>query len=388
MKGNITRRGKKSWRLKFDVGIDASGKRQIRYITVQGKRPDAERELTRLLHTHNEGTFVEPSKIKVDEYVRDWLDNADLSAKTIERYRQLAEQQIMPHLGNTTLQKLRPLHVSEWHGKLLTSGGKDGKPLSARTVGHAHRVLHRALARASAVEIVSRNVAAVIKPPKVEACEVEILAPGQITDVLQKLERNKLANRPHQSLPLILVALATGMRRGELLGLQWGDIDLDGASLKVERSVEETKAGLRLKTPKTKNGRRTISLPASAVDALKAHRASQREDRLALRLGRETATTPVFGTPDGHLYSPDNLSRDWRRLVRSHGLPQVMFHALRHTHASALIASGLDVVTISRRLGHSSPNVTLTVYAHLFQKTDTTAASAIEATLRVRTSDP
>jgi integrase len=227
-----------------------------------------------------------------------------------------------------------------------------------------------------------------IKPPRVEVSEVEILAPAQITDVLQKLERNNLANQPHQSLPLVMVALATGMRRGELLGLQWGDIDMDGASLRVERSVEETKAGLRLKTPKTKNGRRTISLPGSAVEVLKAHRAAQREDRLALRLGREAPTTTVFGTPDGQLYSPDNLSRDWRRLVKSHALPPVMFHALRHTHASALIASGLDVVTISRRLGHSSPNVTLTVYAHLFEKTDLTAASAIEATLRIRASDP
>jgi integrase len=108
---------------------------------------------------------------------------------------------------------------------------------------------------------------------------------------------------------------------------------------------------------------------------------------LTLGLGRETAETPVFGIPEGDLYSPDNLSRDWRRLMKSHSLPQVMFHALRHTHASALIASGADIVTVSRRLGHGSPNVTLTIYAHLFQKTDLTAASAIEATLRFRPQD-
>jgi integrase len=238
------------------------------------------------------------------------------------------------------------------------------------------------------VEIISRNVASIIKPPKVETEEVQALTPLEIADLLGKLERNNLSNRSHPMLPLVTVALATGMRRGEILGLQWGDVDLDGALLRVERSVEETKAGLRLKTPKTRNGRRAISLPASAVDALKAHRATQREDRLTLGLGREAADTPVFGTPEGKLSSPDNLSRDWRRLISSHLLPSVMFHSLRHTHASALIASGLDVVTVSRRLGHGSPNVTLTVYAHLFQKTDLTAASAIENTLRARTSDP
>jgi integrase len=189
-------------------------------------------------------------------------------------------------------------------------------------------------------------------------------------------------------LPLVTLALATGMRRGELSDLQWGDIDFHGIRLKVERNLEETKAGLRLKTPKTKNGRRTISLPTSAIEALRGHRAALREDRLTLGLDRETASTPVFGTPEGKLCSPDNLSRDWRRLVKSHTLPSVMFHALRHTHASTLIASGPDVVTVSRRLGHGSPNVTLTVYAHLFQKTDLTAASAIETTLRARASDP
>jgi integrase len=388
MKGTITRRGKTSWRLKFDVGNDKQGKRRIRYQTVRGKRTDAERELARLLHSFNEGTSVEPSKITVAAYIRGWLDSETLAPKTLERYRQLAEQQIIPHLGISTLQKLRPAQIQDWHGALLSKGGKNDKPLSARTVGHAHRVLHRALSRACALEIVSRNVAAAVRPPKVECVEVEILSASQLAEVLARLERNNFRNEPHPMLPLVTLALGTGMRRGELLALQWSNVDLETAMLKVEHSLEETKAGLRLKSPKTKHGRRAISLPASAVEALRGHRAAQRTDRLALGLGRETPGTPVFGTAGGAFSSPDNLSRDWRRLVKSHVLPQVKFHALRHSHASALIAAGLDVVTVSRRLGHSSPTVTLTTYAHLFQKTDLTAASVIEATLRVRTSDP
>jgi integrase len=385
MKGTITRRGKSSWRIKFDVGNDAAGNRKIRYQTVRGRRSAAERELARLVHSFNEGTSVEPSKLTVAEYVRGWLDVADVAPKTLERYCQLAEQQVLPHLGGTLLQKLRPVQIQEWHRTLLTKGGKDGKPLSARTVGHAHRILHHALARACSVEIVARNVAAVVKPPKVESEEVQILSREEIGDVLGKLQRNNFRNEPHPLLPLVTLALSTGMRRGELLGLQWGDIDLDSGSLKVERSLEETKAGLRLKKPKTQHGRRTISLPTSATEAMRAHRSHQREIRVALGLGRETAQTPLFGSPEGALLSPDNLSRDWRRLVKSHALPRVMFHALRHSHASALIAGGVDVVTVSRRLGHGSPTVTLTIYAHLFEKTDLTAASAIEATLRTRT---
>jgi len=381
VKGTITRRGKSSWRLKFDVGLDAGGKRKIRYLTVRGKRQDAERELAKQLNAFNDGTDVEPAKITVAEYLRQWLATADLAPKTLERYRQLSEQQIIPHLGATTLQKLRPGQVQEWHGNLLRQGGSKGRALSPRTVGHAHRVLHRALARAATAEIVSRNVASAIKPPKVESAEVQILSGDEIGTVLKKV-------RGHALYPIVGLALATGMRRGELLGLQWGDINLDKATLKVERSVEETKAGLRLKTPKTKHGRRTISLPPSAVEVLRDHRREQRETRVALGLGREAADTLLFGTPEGGMLSPDNLSRDWRRLVAARKLPSVMFHALRHSHASALIASGLDVVTVSRRLGHGTPMVTLTVYAHLFEKTDLTAASAIEATLQARNRDP
>ena len=126
MKGTITRRGKSSWRLKFDTGRDAGGKRQIRYETVRGKRQDAEKALTKALGAFHGGTLVELSAITVTEYLRSWLDGADVSPKTLERYKQLAEQQIIPHLGANALQKLRPAQVQEWHATLLKSGGKDG----------------------------------------------------------------------------------------------------------------------------------------------------------------------------------------------------------------------------------------------------------------------
>src|SRR5436305_1676889 len=126
MKGTIVRRGKASWRLKFDIGRDGSGERIIRYVTVRGKRQDAERELAKQLHAHHEGTSVEPSKITVAEYVRQWLDSADVSPKTLERYRQLSGQQIIPHLGATVLQKLRPAQLQQWHSTLLQRGGANG----------------------------------------------------------------------------------------------------------------------------------------------------------------------------------------------------------------------------------------------------------------------
>ena len=319
--------------------------------------------------------------MSVKEHITAWLGEPDqpsppgLTPKTTERYRQLAEQQIYPHLGTVRLQKLKPAQIQAWHDTLVKSGGKDGKPLSARTVGHAHRVLHRALQRAVEAETLIRNAASVIKPPKVEEEEIEILEPEQIGTVLSRLSEHELH-------PIVFFALATGLRRGELLGLRLGDVDPDSASLRVERAVEETKAGLRLKPPKTKRGRRSLALPASAVAVLRSYHLAQLKIRLALGLGRPGPDALLFSNPDGSLRSPDNLSRDWKRAVVALELPQVTFHALRHTHVSALIAGGLDVVTISRRIGHSSPAVTLRVYAHLFRKTDTEAAGVIEAALR------
>jgi integrase len=377
MRGNITRRGKNSWRLKFDMATDELGRRKTRYVTVRGKRQDAQRELTRLLGASDAGTLPESSKTTIAEHLREWLEGPmhGLSPKTAERYRQLAAQQIVPHLGGVMLQKLRPATVEKWHEILLTSGGKDGKPLSARTVGHAHRVLHKALQRAVNNETLARNVASAIRPPKVDEEEVEILDAEQVALVLRKLEG-------HLLYAVSALALASGMRRGELLALRIGDVNFDGASVRVERSLEETRAGLRFKPPKSKHGRRTISLPASAVADLRAHWRQQLEFRMARGLGKPDADALLFSNPDGSPLSPDNLSRDWRRACRSLGLPTVMFHALRHTHASALIASGQDVVQISRRLGHGSPVITLRTYGHLFKTVDSAAAAAIESVLR------
>ena len=384
MQGNITRRGKSSWRLKFDLGRDPrTGKRDTKFVTVQGTKRQAQLELTRLLAGIAEGTFVDPSRLTLADYLRTWIEEAEarvpLAAKTAERYRGLIEKQIVPQLGALQIQKLRPGHIAAWHSTLLKNGRADGAPLSARTVGHAHRVLRKALEDAARREIIARNPATAEPPPKVTAEEVRSLSAEDVATVLDAL-------RPTPIFAAVVVLLVTGMRRGELLGLQWGDIDLDAGSLEIERAVEQTKAhGLRLKAPKTAKGRRRVSIPPGAVEALRTHRKGHLEIRIALGLGRMPDTFPVFGSPiDGSLRDPDSLTKEWKRLVTVHKLPPVTLHALRHSHASALIAGGLDVVTISRRLGHANPNVTLGVYAHAFSQSDRVAADLMNAVLTAR----
>ena len=211
-----------------------------------------------------------------------------------------------------------------------------------------------------------------ILPQVDDGDEIVILTEEQIADVLSREE--------HPLYTIAALALGSGMRRGELCALPWSCLDLDKAQARVERSLEQTKAGLRYKAPKTKNSRRTITLASSTIEVLRAHRRQQLEQRMLLGLGKLGDDDLVFGRVDGSPYPPNTLSRDWWRAR----LVPVEFHALRHTHASALIAAGIDVVTVSKRLGHSSPAITLKIYAHLLRalENDTRSAEAIERMFR------
>ena len=373
-RGSIRRRGRQSWELKFDVPTD-DGRRRTRYVTVRGRRQDAQRELTRQLAASDGGTFVDPSTVTVGAYVSTWLDAAEVAPKTAERYRELANNQVVPHLGTMLLQKLRPAHVQEWHRTLLTGGSRKGGPLSPRSVGHAHRLLRAVLQAAVRGEVLARNVAAAVSPPRLSGKEMRILTQDEVRTILERLAGHGLHT-------IAVLALGTGLRRGEMLALAWAHVDLDAARLVVERSLQQTADGLAFKAPKTASGRRTISLPASVVAVLRDHRRQQLETRVELGLGKPPADALVFAQLDGSPLSPDQVSSAWSHAVRDRKLPKVTLHALRHTHASALISAGLDVVAVSKRLGHSSPTVTLAIYAHLFSTDDTAAAVAIDRVLR------
>ncbi len=370
MTGTLTKRGK-SWRIKYDLPRDDNGVRRIAYLTVKGTKKDAERALRAKLSTIDAGTHVDPSAMTVGEYLDDWLTKAaplKAGPKTMERYHIFVRVQIKPHLGAVKLQALRPKHISDWHQTLIDEG-----EIGLRTLANAHGTLRTALAHAVTAEILARNVARIIKPPKWESGEVAILSKDQIADVLDKLA-------DHPLYPIVAVAIGTGARRGEIGALTWGDVDLDGGTVQIRRALEQTKAGgIRVKAPKTKAGRRTIGLPAVTVAALREHRLKTLELRLACGAGALRDDTPVFGNIDGEWPSLWAITNQWIDAVKTLGLPKITFHALRHCHASALIAAGLDVVTVSRRLGHSKASITLDVYSHLFTNNDAAATAAIDA---------
>jgi integrase len=387
--GHIQRRGKTSWRLKFEGARDpTTGKRNVQYVTVRGTKAVAKLKLAELVAAVGDGSYVEPSKVTVAEHVRarvaqweaayDPAAKTGISPKTAERYRELVENQIVPHIGATTVQKLRPLDVEAWKTKLRTSGRKGGQGgVSTRTIKHAHRILSHALDDAVKNDLLAKNVARIEGAPKIDEGEVEVVAKERIGELIEKLRGRAMYARA-------ITSLFTGLRRGELLAPPWSDVDLDAKVWRVRVALEETKAGgLQIKAPKTKAGRRDISLPEIVAGALREHRRQQLELRMALGMGKMPVDALVFPAPlKGGYQSPRAFSKEWARVATAIGFPSLSFHALRHTHASQLIDAGIDIVTISKRLGHAKPDITLRIYAHLFRKDDSKAADAINPALK------
>jgi integrase len=369
MAGTIIRRGK-HWRLKFDLER-SGGKRETRFVSFRGARKEAQTKLAELIASIGRGTYVEASKTSVGAFVRarvdQWEAAGDITARTAQRYRQLVENQIAPHIGNRLVQKLTRLDVEGWHTTLRNGG------LAARTIGHAHRVLGKALRDAERDSIVLRNVCKLQKAPKIADTEMAIVR--DVPGFIDKLRGTRLY------VPALL-ALFAGLRLGEIFALRWNRVDLDGKTIAVREALEWTKAhGIRSKAPKSRAGRRDVTLPDLLVDALREHRKATLELRMQLGAGRLPDDGLLFANLEGEPLQPSNVSSDWGEIAGRIGVPEITFHGLRHTHASQLIATGVDIVTISKRLGHARPSVTLSIYAHMFTSDDGKAAAAINAAM-------
>jgi integrase len=380
MSGNITRRGEKSWRIKYEIGRDhVTGKRRSQFETVHGTKKDAQTFLSKRLTEVAESKFVEPNKKTVAEFVRgridQWEASGKISAGTASRYRELNNHQIAPFIGDRMLQKLRRIDIEEWHTALRNGGHARSKGgIGPRTIGHAHRVLSKALTDAAKDNLVVGVVTKLEAPPKAPDEEVVIIK--DVPAFIEQLKGSRL-NVP------AMVALFTGMRRGEVLALRWGRIDLDRKVIQVREAIEHTKAqGVRFKAPKSKAGRRDITLPDILADLLRDYRRTQLEFRFKLGAGKLHDDDLLFTDLDGAPLTPNTLSVAWINFTKRIGMPEITFHALRHSHASQLIDAGVDIVTISKRLGHAKPDITLRVYSHLFRKDDSKAAAAINAALK------
>src|SRR5262245_23982234 len=228
------------WYIVLHVGPDSAGKPRYRWLRLKGTRKEAQKLLAKNLASQDAGTFVEPSKTKLVEYMEYWLEHyakASVAPKSCERYVEMVRNVIVPALGQHTLTKLQPLHIQGFYTDLLAKGRKNGRGgLSPTTVRHVHGVLREALQHAVRWQLLGRNVADAVEPPKKAWQEVQVPKEDDIRRLLKGADGTPL------HLP-VLVALTTGLRRGELLGLRWSDVDLKQWAISVRLSVEQTKQG-------------------------------------------------------------------------------------------------------------------------------------------------
>jgi integrase len=379
MKGHIRKRGKDSWAIVIDLGRDSAGKRRQKWHTVHGTRKNAETELTRLLHQLDSGTYVRPTKMTVEEYLERWLkDYAEhnVAAKTFERYAEIARKHLAPNLGHFTLAKLHPLHIQEYYSLALERGRRDGSGgLSAQTVVHHHRLLRTALQQAVKWQLLARNPADAVEPPRPRHKEVRALDEGETAKLLNAAKGKRLY------MP-VLLAVTTGLRRGEILGLKWSDIDLQDGTLAVRRSLEQTSVKIAFKEPKSARSRRMVDLPQLTADALKWHRSDQARERLRAGAAYQELNL-VCCMADGSLWQPTSLTHSFVALVHGIKLPRIRFHDLRHSHATHLLHQGVHPKVVSERLGHSTVGITLDVYSHVLPGLQKEAAKRVDQALRI-----
>jgi integrase len=374
MRGHVRKRGG-VWCFVIDLPRVGTGGRRQRWFSGFDTRKQAEAALSAVLSDLGKGSYVEPSALTVGEFLQRWLDDYvqhNCAAKTGERYAEIVRNHVLPAIGHVRLRELKPAHIQELYSHAKRAGRKDSKGgLSGRTVHHIHRVLTNAFNAGVKCQLLANNPVKATTPPRPEAKEMAALSQQQSLRLLDVLENSPLR------LPVFL-ALTTGMRRGELLGLKWSDIDWDRGIVTVRRALKESRRGLKLQRPKTARSARTIALPPIALEVLRSHKAIQAESRM--RLGKAYNDLGlVLAEPVGTFIRPDALSTNFAAFIRRHPeLPKVRFHDLRHTHASLLLQAGEHAKVVSERLGHSSVAFTLDTYGHLMPGMEEAAAAKLD----------
>jgi len=374
----VRKRGK-GWLVTVEMGRDpTTGRRRRTYLTAPTRR-EAEREEAKLRHEAATGLDLEPTKISLAEYLKRWLDTrrSNLAPSTYRRYGDLLRHQVLPHIGTIPLSKLRPLHVQQLYARLQEIGRADGKGgISPRTLLHVHRLLSEALGQAVRWQIIPRNVCQAVEAPQARRAEMRTLS---LEETRGLLEAAKAEDTAHGD--AVILALHTGLRLGELLGLRWDDLDLELGRMTVRRTLQYLPGeGIAYREPKTGRSRRTIPLGATALEALRRVRRRQLEERLALGPGYCDSGV-VFADALGRPLPPYRVSQRFPALVKRLGLAPLRFHDLRHTHASLLLARGVHPKIVSERLGHASIAITLDTYSHVLPNLQEEAARDLDAWL-------
>lgn len=291
------------------------------------------------------------SKISVGDYLNQWLQDIEgsIKPKTVRQYEGIVRNHLKPYLGKIRLQELQPYQIQQTYSKLKDQGH------SQRNIQLVHGVIRRALGMAERQGLIGRNPVKAVLPPKVVAKEMKFLTDNQARQLLISAQGDRYETLYH-------LAITTGLRQGELIGLKWIDVDWAANTINVRRQLQPKRGGgYSFEEPKTKAGKRIVQLGEGSMRLLAKHRKSQDVERLSEGWQDHGMIFPSrVGTPTGQR----NLYRYFKRLLQKAGLPDIRFHDLRHTAATLMLMNGIPLIVVSRRLGHSKPSVTLDIYGH------------------------
>jgi integrase len=339
---------------------------------VQGKtRAEVNQKLTKVMADRDAGMIFDAGSLTVEEYLTRWLEDSvkgTVRPSTYEVHRHMIKPHIIPALGRLKLKDLSPMHVRSFYREKLDSG------LSSATVRKMHSILRKALKQAILDGLIPRNVCEAVKPPKVERKEITPLDREQAKAVLEAASGDRLET-------LYVLAVHTGMREGELLGLKWEDVDLERGVLRLKHALVREGSKVTLGDLKTPKSRRSIRLTYAAADALRSHLERQLEEMERVGSLYETGGL-VFATESGTLINPSNLrNRSFKPLLKRAGLPDICFHDLRHTCATLLLSQGTHPKLVQELLGHATIAMTLDTYSHFLPSMGDQTVRAMEAAL-------
>jgi integrase len=358
----IRKRGGR-WLVTVELGTDETGTRRRKHVTCATEE-DALREEAVLKAAVLTGTYVEPSTDTLVEFLREWLAHASRGRRqrTRDAYKITVERHLIPALGRLKLSELRPLHVE----RFITAQHAQG--LAPATVSKHFWTLHKALDRAVAWGKLVRNPADQVEKPGMQTSHVRTFDVAEQSRLLGRAVGTWLYG------PIVL-ALATGMRRGEIVALHWRDVDLKGGVLAVRRSTEESSAGVEVGATKTDASVRRVRIPENVVAFLADHRVKQRQLADAVSTYRDHGL--VFPRDDGNPRRPSSVTAAFAGVCQALEIEEGHFHCLRHTFATEMLRAGVPVKVVSEMLGHASVATTLRIYAHVLA--DMQEAAAVQA---------
>ena len=372
--GNIRKRKDGRWEGRYTAGHDANGK--AIYKNVLGKtQAEVKEKLKRAIEENKGLDIVKAGQYTLGQWMDVWFENyAKLKVRpsSHQTYCGYIDNHIKPHVGSIPLSKLTSLDLQKLYKMLLAEGRIDRiesknqpKGLSAKTVRNINQIISSALNLAKEQKLISSNQAEACALPKVEHREMKTLPVEQLTSFLREAKETGVYE-------MYYIELATGLRRGELLGLKWDDIDMSNGTIRVQRQVSRIDGEIVEAPLKTKNSYHTVSIGDDAIEVLKEQRK---------KVGREIEY--VFPSPNGGPISPDSVLNMLHRVLERAGLPKIRFHDLRHTFATLALQNGVDIKTVSSMLGHFSAGFTLDTYAHVTTSAQKEAANTMGGVLRV-----